>query len=280
MPTLVYRKRGRPNAFVFGVQDIPITIGRHTDCVVVAECAGVSRLHAEVFTEDEGSTWIVRDLDSSNGTFLNGERIQTALLVDRDVLACGEFLVEFRRGPGSGRMQIDLHTEELAGTRSKTGGVAKTSSREFSVEEPEPQAVQAPVDVDTAPEETVPYSSDADVSHLFLRIHALEARNRALEEELSLMRDTLYALRAGRSMKSVELEMPGEASPTFESLPKEEPSGDDAFSQLLENVPTRISAAVASMMDLDRRRNAVLERLLGTIAQLQDPDADSGQDES
>jgi hypothetical protein len=48
-------------------------IGRDPACAVHLDDSQVSRHHAEVFLE--GSAWHIRDLDSTNGTYLNGKRI-------------------------------------------------------------------------------------------------------------------------------------------------------------------------------------------------------------
>jgi predicted component of type VI protein secretion system len=53
-----------------------VTIGRaETNPVVVSTDPELSRLHAVL--EPVGSGWCIRDLASSNGTFVNGERVWT-----------------------------------------------------------------------------------------------------------------------------------------------------------------------------------------------------------
>ena len=52
----------------------PVTIGSSNDnSIVLGGDRMVSRHHAVI--ERIGSTWVVRDLDSTNGTFVNGKRI-------------------------------------------------------------------------------------------------------------------------------------------------------------------------------------------------------------
>ncbi len=72
-----------------------VTIGRHEDNTVVLPDPNVSRHHAEISLE--GSRWTIRDLDSANGTFVNGDPIHDAYVLRHgDLIRVGEsqFLVE------------------------------------------------------------------------------------------------------------------------------------------------------------------------------------------
>jgi hypothetical protein len=63
-------------------------VGRGLECDIVIEEALVSRMHARILVDNEG-VWI-EDLYSTNGVYLNGERIVKAHLVhDRDRLFVG-----------------------------------------------------------------------------------------------------------------------------------------------------------------------------------------------
>lgn len=55
----------------------PLTIGRDRGCELVLADAEVSRKHARL--ETQGGVLFVRDLESSNGTFLNGQRLTSAI---------------------------------------------------------------------------------------------------------------------------------------------------------------------------------------------------------
>lgn len=279
MPTLVYRKRGRPNAFVFGVQDTPITIGRNSNCVIVVDSAGVSRQHAEIFTNDEGETWEIRDLGSVNGTFVNGVEVTTHLIADKDVISCGEFMMEFRRGPGTGRVQISPNRETLASTRI-TGGLATTTSHEFAIEElalpPEGLSEERAGASDAGP----------DIGSLYRRIHELESYNKTLEEELVLLRKTIGGLRQRSSGEQVAVELRTEdatARIPYDPRASMTPRYDE-LNLPLDGLSPELAGTFATLMDLDRRRNSVLERVLGMIAHKQnaDPveDGDEGNDES
>src|SRR5262249_23690522 len=79
-------------------REVPLTadravIGRSRECDVRLADSNVSRRHAEVRHED-GAYWIV-DLGSTNGTELNGKRIERAKLSDGDRITLGSTDVVF-----------------------------------------------------------------------------------------------------------------------------------------------------------------------------------------
>lgn len=64
-----------------------VTVGRLADCAIRLSDANASREHAAFIRE--GAGWAIRDLDSTNGTLLNGEPVQQALLHDGDIVEIG-----------------------------------------------------------------------------------------------------------------------------------------------------------------------------------------------
>ena len=72
-----------------------ITLGRSRECDVTVQDANVSRRHAEI--RQEGATYWIVDLDSTNGTEVNGRRVQRAKLADGDVVTIGSTDVRFER---------------------------------------------------------------------------------------------------------------------------------------------------------------------------------------
>ncbi len=77
----------------------PLVIGRATEAGFSIEHPSVSRLHCSVQPEAHGAS--VRDLDSMNGTFVNGTRVRGAELQDGDLLQVGEVLLKFVAGGGA-----------------------------------------------------------------------------------------------------------------------------------------------------------------------------------
>ncbi|MGH9021284.1 MAG: FhaA domain-containing protein [Acidimicrobiales bacterium] len=66
----------------FALSDRPLVLGRSPDVDIVVNDANVSRRHAEFWRTGEGVA--VRDLGSTNGTFVNGHRITAVSLSPRD----------------------------------------------------------------------------------------------------------------------------------------------------------------------------------------------------
>jgi two-component system, NtrC family, response regulator HydG len=99
-------------------------LGRGLDCDVVLSDPLASRVHAIVVRE--GDQWLVRDLTSRNGTYVNGQKIDEASLLDDCRLRVGstEFLFRESEHKPSG----------LLDSRSSSLGTAQTIIREFPVD--------------------------------------------------------------------------------------------------------------------------------------------------
>jgi sigma-B regulation protein RsbU (phosphoserine phosphatase) len=65
-------------------------IGRSELCDVVLESPDISREHARIFRDPFGR-WIIEDLGSSNGIFINGKRVQVCALLPGEPLIIGPF---------------------------------------------------------------------------------------------------------------------------------------------------------------------------------------------
>jgi pSer/pThr/pTyr-binding forkhead associated (FHA) protein len=82
-------KRG-PNTGSRYVLESELTkAGRHPESDIFLDDITVSRRHAEFTTGEEGTT--VRDVGSLNGTYVNRERIEEAVLASGDEVQIGKF---------------------------------------------------------------------------------------------------------------------------------------------------------------------------------------------
>jgi len=75
-------------------------LGRDNTADVILDDPGISRQHTEIRVTNDGPHLIanIRDLGSTNGTFLNGERITSRRLADGDRVNVGRTALIFRAG--------------------------------------------------------------------------------------------------------------------------------------------------------------------------------------
>jgi sigma-B regulation protein RsbU (phosphoserine phosphatase) len=91
---------------VFPLERESAVLGRHPDCDIVLESGAVSRQHARVTCID--GNYYIEDLQSRNGTFVNGRAVVTRqLLSDGDQLAICELQFSFHLGPPHPELVFD-----------------------------------------------------------------------------------------------------------------------------------------------------------------------------
>jgi FHA domain-containing protein len=76
-----------PTGDRFTLSEHPITVGRRPECNIVLADPNVSRNHAEI--RPHGDSFLVIDLGSTNGTKINGVRIDQHILRDGDKISFG-----------------------------------------------------------------------------------------------------------------------------------------------------------------------------------------------
>ena len=91
------------------LDSLPFTIGRNEAVDLQIDSGRVSREHA-VIRKEAGRYWI-EDLGSTNGTFVNGERVEEAPLHDGDILQIAD--VEFSFFSGSPPPARDTVTQVM-----------------------------------------------------------------------------------------------------------------------------------------------------------------------
>ena len=83
---------GRPE--FYQLHSAPVLIGRRSDCDIVLGHRLVSRQHARILPEQ--GFWAIIDLQSSHGTWVNGERVERRELRPNDTICFGEHGLEIR----------------------------------------------------------------------------------------------------------------------------------------------------------------------------------------
>jgi adenylate cyclase len=92
----------------------PLVVGRTPGCDLPVRDSTVSRRHAELAPSDGGLE--VRDLGSTNGTFVNGERIEQGMARPGDQVTFGRAVFELRDEPEDGRGESVSEAQALDAT--------------------------------------------------------------------------------------------------------------------------------------------------------------------
>ena len=90
---LVVRSGGGRSGETFAPEADRTTIGRSPECGIFLDDVTVSRKHA-VLAKD-GERWSIEDQGSLNGTFVNRERVDSAVLSDGDEIQIGKYRFTF-----------------------------------------------------------------------------------------------------------------------------------------------------------------------------------------
>ncbi len=104
------------------VGKVPFTIGRSEECDYQIASSRVSRQHAEI--GKAAGAYLLRDLGSTNGTFVNGQKIDQVRLSEGDLVVIADVELTYRTGEGS-----------TAGQKTATQVMRQSDSR--SGDEPE-----------------------------------------------------------------------------------------------------------------------------------------------
>src|SRR5438445_10096030 len=70
-----------------------VFVGRGLECAIRTDDGMVSRRHAQF--RNENGRFVVEDLGSANGVYLNNTRIQKQALGHTDVIQCGSLVIRF-----------------------------------------------------------------------------------------------------------------------------------------------------------------------------------------
>lgn len=84
---LLIRARGAQLGHVTKLGPDPLRVGRSQECELWLNDDGVSRKHAVL--RREGPAYVIEDTQSANGTFVGGQRIESVVLRDGDLIQFG-----------------------------------------------------------------------------------------------------------------------------------------------------------------------------------------------
>lgn len=89
-------RQGKEPGRIFEVRKDRLTIGRSRESDIFLEDLAVSRLHTTV-SRDEYGRYILRDENSANGTYVNGQRVSEHVLEEGDEVQVGQSVLAFVR---------------------------------------------------------------------------------------------------------------------------------------------------------------------------------------
>ncbi len=98
VPAYLVVTRGEGSGAVHALLKEQMTLGRAAGSDIIIADSQVSRRHAMITRRPEG--FVVADLRSTNGTSINGHRIEEGLLDEGDILTMGSTSFRFTTQPG------------------------------------------------------------------------------------------------------------------------------------------------------------------------------------
>ena len=200
--------RGRSSARSLKLLDGVTTVGRQDDCQLRIASSQVSRRHCQLF-EHKGFL-LVKDLGSSNGTFVNGKRI-----AEQRVLEVGD---ELGIGPVKFRVEKNAATPAAPAPARAAGDTAIVDAIEVT---PASVPVAQPV-VATAP------AAPGDVEDATIAINDDDVFEIDFDEESPPSEEEPAAPKAPPSTRAPAAPLPPAA--------KEKDLGEDAVADFLMNL--------------------------------------------
>ena len=134
---------------VYSELPTPVTIGREDDNSVRLNDERVSRFHAKI--QEDGGRIILTDLDSTNGTRVNGHPVQMRVLQVGDQLSIGRCMLVF----GS-RREIAEHSRNLNHEQRTIGGTEERTLKNSDRRDARDSAEDSPVGVEEQPDALFP----------------------------------------------------------------------------------------------------------------------------
>jgi predicted component of type VI protein secretion system len=120
-----------------------VSIGRDTSNTLVINDAEVSRKHARM--ELRGSSYLIQDLGSTNGTFINGKRVSGLQVLNAgDLVSFGEGIVLFYEA------QADLNATVLS-SKAPSTAVSRPVPAPAAASNPTPRPAPTPRPIPTPP---------------------------------------------------------------------------------------------------------------------------------
>jgi signal transduction histidine kinase len=120
----VIQGRDQGNRFEFDSTQWPIVLGRDGACTIQLHDTEVSRIHAEIRRVD--GNWLLVDLKSSNGTYINNRRVERHELASGDQLQLGRTVILFTGGHDSAAEDVDQRIRIVGAIGAESSRIVRT----------------------------------------------------------------------------------------------------------------------------------------------------------
>lgn len=182
----------------FPVASSTSILGRSEDCDIRVPILSVSRHHCEITIYEDGVG--VKDLGSSNGTFVNGTRVNEAGVEAGDLLAIGPigFVVQIDGVPA------DITPEMIRPGVRQQGDAAENSADELEAIELDASDVQA--SPSSAEGDDFPFAEESDLSAAAPAEEPVQLQEEA-DEDITFIDDDEPSPSGGESDPIAALEM-------------------------------------------------------------------------
>ncbi len=135
MPVLRVRKgKNEGEAFAVFSRKLPTVIGRGEDNEISLDDNRSSRRHAQVLLA--WGNWLLKDLGSSNGTLLNGEKVDKARLADQDTVQVGNTLMTFEEHEEFPTPRREIYGSQLLETAREESGLFVYNAYQSALDRP------------------------------------------------------------------------------------------------------------------------------------------------
>ncbi|MEZ4461165.1 MAG: FHA domain-containing protein [bacterium] len=135
MPKLIFNdpETDQEVSLTIGDTQPEVTVGRNPGNTLRVNNPSISRRHAKIVWENNEVT--LYDLDSSNGSYVNGHRVRSQVLVNEDRLRIGEFPLLFMDESDSATAEV---SPDVIDSVLQAGGHKQTNLGGFNAGPPEP----------------------------------------------------------------------------------------------------------------------------------------------
>jgi pSer/pThr/pTyr-binding forkhead associated (FHA) protein len=159
--------QGADRGRIYAELKTPISIGREEGNTIQLNDERISRFHCKI--QEDNDHLVLTDLESTNGTRVNGQDCQLRILRFGDIIAVGRSLLLFGT-----HEQITARVNESLTAVEDSRMISKTDSGDFDLDPVLAQSVQALRDLNQPPQlpERLSPSQAAQLAELFEYFHA------------------------------------------------------------------------------------------------------------